>query len=66
MKRKIIKNKHQFKVNLPIELLRKLGWDHSTDIRFKEVDTPLGKGMLIIKDNEEVLDLKGAIDDRRT
>lgn len=58
MKRKIIKNKHQYKVNLPVELLRKFGWDHSTQIRFKEVDTPLGKGMLIIQDDEEVLELK--------
>ncbi len=58
MKRKIIKNRHQYKVNLPIELLRKLNWNESTDIKFHEVSTPLGKGMLIIKDNgKDVLKL---------
>lgn len=55
MKRKITKNNHQYKVSLPVELLRRLNWDHSTDIRFKEVDTPIGKGLLIIKDDEEVM-----------
>jgi len=54
MKRKIIKNKHQYKVNLPIELLRKLNWNESTDIKFHEVQTPLGKGMLIVKDNNKI------------
>jgi len=53
MKRKIIKNRHQYKVNLPIELLRKLNWDNNTDIKFHEVQTPLGKGMLIIKNNKK-------------
>ena len=53
MKRKIIKNRHQYKVNLPIELLRRLSWNESTDIKFHEVSTPLGKGMLIIKDNKK-------------
>ncbi len=58
MKRKIIKNRHQYKVNLPIELLRRLNWNESTDIKFHEVSTPLGKGMLIIKDNgKDVLKL---------
>jgi hypothetical protein len=53
MKRKIIKNRHQYKVNLPIELLRRLNWNESTDIKFHEVSTPLGKGMLIIKNNNK-------------
>jgi hypothetical protein len=53
MKRKIVKNRHQYKVNLPIELIRKLNWDNNTSIKFHEVHTPLGKGMLIIKDNKK-------------
>ena len=53
MKRKIIKNRHQYKVNLPIELLRRLNWNESTDIKFHEVETPLGKGMLIVRDNKK-------------
>ena len=53
MKRKIIKNRHQYKVNLPIELLRRLNWNESTDIKFHEVSTPLGKGMLIVRDNKK-------------
>ncbi len=58
MKRKITKNNHQYKVSLPIELLRKLKWDHSTEIKFHEVDTPLGKGMLIVKDKINPLKLR--------
>ncbi|MEE9525456.1 MAG: hypothetical protein V3V78_02500 [Candidatus Woesearchaeota archaeon] len=58
MKRKITKNNHQYKVSLPIELLRKLNWDHSTEIRFHEVDSPKGKGLLIVKDKKEILKLK--------
>lgn len=58
MKRKITKNNHQYKVSLPIELLRKLDWDNSTEIRFHEVSTPLGKGILIIKNQDKVMKLK--------
>ena len=58
MKRKITKNNHQYKVSLPVELLRKLNWDHSTEILFKEVDTPEGKGIVILKNKDEVLKLK--------
>ena len=58
MKRKITKNNHQYKVSLPIELLRKLNWDHSTEIKFHEVETPLGKGIVILKNKNEVLKLK--------
>ncbi len=58
MKRKITRNKHQYKVNLPIRLLRKLSWDDSTGVNFIEVKTPHGDGILILKDKEEVLELK--------
>ena len=58
MKRKITKNKHQYKVSLPIELIRKLNWDNSTEIRFHEVESSKGKGLLIVKNNEKVLRLK--------
>jgi hypothetical protein len=59
MKRKIVKNRHQYKVNLPIELLRRLNWNENTSIKFHEVSTPLGKGMLIIKENgKDVLKLE--------
>jgi hypothetical protein len=51
MKRKITKNNHQYKVSLPIEIVRKLDWDHNTSIKFHEVETPFGRGMLITKDN---------------
>ncbi len=53
MRRKITKNKHQYKVNLPVELVRKLSWSEKTDIKFHEVSTPLGKGMLIVKDHRK-------------
>lgn len=58
MKRKITKNNHQYKVSLPIELLRKLRWDDSTEIKFQEVDTPIGKGLLIIEHKDKVLKLR--------
>ncbi len=58
MKRKITKNNHQYKVSLPIEILRKLKWDEETPVRFKEVDTPLGKGMILIKDDDKPLKME--------
>jgi hypothetical protein len=60
MIRKITKNNHQFKISLPIDLIRKMNWDDSTSIKFKEVETPMGKGLLILKENNEVMriDLK--------
>ncbi|MBW2963719.1 hypothetical protein KY306_03010 [Candidatus Woesearchaeota archaeon] len=58
MKRKITKNKHQYKVSLPVEMIRKLNWSNSTEIRFHEVETPAGRGLLIVKNNEKVLKLK--------
>ena len=58
MKRKITKNNHQYKVSLPIELVRKMKWGNDTFIRFHEVDTPMGKGLLIVKNNDEVIKLK--------
>ena len=53
MKRKITKNNHQYKVSLPIEILRKLNWNQETPVKFHEVETPLGKGMLIVQDNPD-------------
>jgi hypothetical protein len=58
MIRKITKNNHQYKVSLPIELIRKLTWDDSTQVRFHEVETPLGKGLLMVQNKDEVLKLK--------
>lgn len=55
MIRKITKNKHQYKVCLPVKMLRKMSWDDSTMIEFREVETPLGKGLLIIKNKEDVM-----------
>ena len=58
MKRKITKNNHQYKVSLPIELLRKLNWNESTPVKFHEVETPLGKGMLLVKEKAKALKLE--------
>jgi hypothetical protein len=57
MKRKITKNKHQYKVSLPVEMIRKLSWDEATPISFKEVETPLGKGLLILRETEDAMRL---------
>jgi hypothetical protein len=50
MKRKITRNRHQYKVSIPIELIRSLGWDEKTEIHFHEVDTKAGKGIALLKD----------------
>ena len=58
MKRKITKNNHQYKVSLPIELVRRMKWHGETEVRFHEVDTPMGKGLLIVENKDEVIKLK--------
>ena len=58
MIRKITKNNHQFKVSIPIEMLRKMNWDGSTEVLFQEVDTPKGKGLVMIANKEEVMKLR--------
>jgi len=59
MKRKLVKNKHQYKLNIPIELVRKLGLDNS--VLIKEVITPNGPGFVVLKDKEEVIEVKDGI-----
>ncbi|MFH1066064.1 MAG: hypothetical protein V1734_06160 [Nanoarchaeota archaeon] len=54
MKRKITRNRHQYKVSIPIELVRSLGWDESTEIHFHEVSTKAGKGVVLLKGKLEV------------
>ncbi|HII16169.1 MAG TPA: hypothetical protein HA362_07730 [Nanoarchaeota archaeon] len=54
MKRKITKNRHQYKVSIPIELIRRLGWDENTEIHFDEVQTKAGKGVVMLKEKLEV------------
>ena len=54
MKRKITRNRHQYKVSIPIELVRSLGWNESTEIHFHEVNTKSGKGVVLLKDKLEV------------
>mgnify|MGYP001560555043 CR=1 FL=1 len=50
MKRKITKNRHQYKVSIPIELIRRLGWDENTELHFDEVQTKAGKGVVLLKE----------------
>ena len=56
MIRKIVKNDYQYKLNIPISLVRKLGLDDSK-VRIKEVKTSEGDGFVVLKDKEEVLEL---------
>lgn len=58
MKRKITKNKHQYKISLPIELIRKLRWENNNEIEVREVSTRLGKGLLIVSNKENILKLR--------
>ena len=58
MRRKITKNKHQYKISLPIQLLRKMGWDGDTSVVFKEVETPEGRGLVMIKSKDEIMRLE--------
>lgn len=57
MERKITRNKHQYKLSLPIEIVRNLQWDENITIKCVEVTTPLGKGILLV-DKKSVLNLE--------
>ena len=50
MKRKITRNRHQYKVSIPIELIRRLGWDENTELHFDEVQTLAGKGVVMLRE----------------
>ncbi len=54
MQRKLIRNGHQFKVNIPIELVRRLSLDKADSIAIHEVMTSKGPGVVILKDTEKV------------
>ena len=56
MIRKIVKNDYQFKLNIPISLVRKLALEDS-QVEIKEVSTAQGKGFIVMKDTEEVIKL---------
>jgi len=57
MERKITKNKHQYKLSLPIEIMRNLQWDENIKVKYVEVTTNLGKGILLV-DKKNVLNLE--------
>tara|TARA_Y100000310_G_scaffold340768_1_gene437687 strand:+ start:1464 stop:1640 length:177 start_codon:yes stop_codon:yes gene_type:complete len=57
MRRKVIKNCDQFKLNIPIALVRKLNLEEHSTVRFIEANTKHGKGFVVVKDQEEVLEL---------
>ncbi|MBS3127715.1 hypothetical protein J4410_01075 [Candidatus Woesearchaeota archaeon] len=48
MKRKITKNIHQYRLNLPIELMRDLSWDDQVEVDCQAVSTKMGKGILLL------------------
>ncbi len=52
MARKITKNHKQYKVTVPIALLRKLNWSENTRIRFHEIKTPSGTDIAMLPDEE--------------
>jgi len=51
MKRRLVKNRHQYKLNVPIELVRKLGLNKGNSVIVEEVKTPEGNGFIVLKDN---------------
>ncbi|MDP3990591.1 MAG: hypothetical protein Q8Q01_05300 [archaeon] len=57
MERKITKNKHQYKLSLPIDIVRNLDWDENTKVRCLEVATAMGKGILLV-DKKSILKLE--------
>tara|TARA_Y100000310_G_C20503284_1_gene725105 strand:+ start:199 stop:372 length:174 start_codon:yes stop_codon:yes gene_type:complete len=57
MIRKLTRNNHQYKLSVPISLVRKLGLDDGSSVKFIEVKTKLGKGFVVVKDDGEVLEL---------
>lgn len=60
MKRKLVKNKHQYKLNIPIELVRKL--ELSNSVIIKEALTSEGPGIVILKDKRDVMEVKDGFD----
>ena len=51
--KKLVKNRHQFKLNIPIHLVRKLNLETSQNVKHIEVKTPVGYGFVVMKDNQE-------------
>ena len=58
MIRKLVKNTYQLKLNIPSEIIKKLGLDGDSKVEIKEVDTPEGKGFVVLKVSGKRLQLK--------
>jgi len=54
MKRSIVCNNNQYKLTIPIELVRKFQLDKDNSVLIKEVNTSKGPGIVILKDDEVV------------
>ena len=54
-KRTLIKNKHQFKLNIPIELVRKLHLNKGSPLLLYDVKTSKGNGFVVVEDKEKVV-----------
>ena len=52
--RKLIKNGPQYKLTVPVELVRKLGLEKNNSLIIKEVDTSKGKGFVVLRDDESI------------
>jgi|TARA_B100002003_G_C13855250_1_gene419004 hypothetical protein len=48
MERKIVKNGYQHRLNIPQEIIDSLKLDKNSKVTIREVDTPEGKGFVVI------------------
>ena len=55
MERRLIRNKHQFKLNLPTVLVRELGFDKCINISIQKVETSEGEGIILLKERKVVV-----------
>ena len=55
MERRLIRNKHQFKLNLPTVLVRELGFDKCINISIQKVKTSEGEGIVLLKERKVVV-----------
>ncbi len=54
-----MKNQYQLRLNIPSKLIKKLNLDEHSIVEIKEVDTPEGKGFIVLKKSKKKLKIKG-------
>jgi len=58
MIRKLVKNTYQLKLNIPSELIKKLGLNENSRVEIREVETPDGVGFIVLKVKDQKMKVK--------